>query len=732
MIANSRGGVYRTSSFLALSIQAVGFLVLAAFVGVAARLPADQLLSGSDSVVSPGAIRILMVALALAILASSIYLARRSVAVAPYKFLMIAIAGAVAIKALLIATVEPRWGGDFLRYWDNAQAMVENGSLKAGTSIYKQRASLIFYPVYKLFGDTPLALKVINALGAMITAALAYDILRIVRNHQAAQAFVVLFLLCPMPAFDALFPSHDLWGTVFFVAALWSMTRASYIPAGTKMRWLRTAGHAGVCAVFVVLLEVQRGAASMLPLAMVITAILLLPMRTLKENWSGGWQPERRAPLVVALIVLVAFIPLNFTAEQLGFKKSTLVDHARAATLMKMAAHGGVFSNARSATWVRFDERFTEKRAQGSAAVADFGQSIVLSSWADPDGGKFRLIRAVSPRLFQLGYPSDWDVALRAPQGMSQGTRGALISYTNAYGIVLALATAIALLLAALSQRTPPLPILLSLVFTLLLAASLLGFFENKPPNLYSAWIAYLMLTAWLASTTPADSGLVTRRGMAASFLGIFLLVAGYIGARTALDSLYEAEDGRIITDWNVTSRSANGGPKALQPVDPYPLGFNSDYYAEGSIKDWIIEDAGNDSKRLAKYASDFFTIMELSLPIKVGDRAVMSKIVCTQSSRTALEFFLFAAYERRSRPQSFTFEVSVDGKVAKRISIPLEGRNFRLVEVDGMFSRPGCQNVELAVVSNVARTADSWRRASHVEVWNPRLIERPTLGGTK
>ncbi|MEZ0470919.1 ArnT family glycosyltransferase [Luteimonas salinilitoris] len=719
--------VTRFSAAFALlpqSVQAAGLLLLAAFVGAAIRLPAAQLLGDPEAVAPSAPVRALLIALVLATLASAIYLARRRSPLPILPFFAFAAAAAILVKALLIVTVEPRWAGDFLRYWESTKAMVENGAVNAGTSIYKQRASVVLYPVYKIFGDAPIALKIVNAFGWLLTALLAYDMLRISRNHQAAQAFTVLFLLCPMPAFDALFPSHDLWGTLILTMALWSMTRASYSAPRRAMAWPRVIAYALVCGFSVVLLEIQRGAASMLPLAMLITAALLMLARSTSDRQTSDWQFRKPAPLVVAITALLLFAPLIFAAEQAGFMKSNTVDRVRAAPLMQMAAHGGVFGNARSATWVRFDERFTEKREQGSAAVVDFAQSIVLTSWADPEGSKLRLIRAVSPRLFQLGYPSDWDVSLRSPAGMSPETRSVLVGYTNAFGFILAVTITLSLLVAALSGRTPPLPVLLALVFTLLLATSLLGFFENKPPNLYSGWLAYLMLISWLASTVPSKPGIASKRGVITSVVGVALLCGTYMTARAALDAFYDAEDGRIITNWEVERRPVDGRQGPGHSPHPWPLAFNTEYYAKGSIKDWIREDAGGDSKRLAKYASNFFTIMEHPLPMERGDRIVMSKQVCTDSRRTSLEFFLFALYQRQDRPDSFVLEVSSDGEVHRRIGIPLKERNFRLITVDGIFSQPGCRMVELSLKSNVKSTRDSWRRASHVEIWNPRLID--------
>lgn len=723
MIQTSSAKRFSPLALAPIAIQAAGFLLLAFFVGAAARLPFAQLLAGPDAGAS-APVRALMMLVTLAIFASAIYLARRPTPLPVRPFMAAALAAAVVVKVVLIIAVEPRWGGDFLRYWENAAAMVEGGSVHAATSIYKQRASLVFYPVYKIFGDVPLALKIVNALGWIALAALAYDLLRIARNHQTAQAFTALLLLCPMPAFDALFPSHDHWGTVFLVAALWSVTRAGYAPAGEKRSWWVIVGYSVLCALCVTLMEIQRGAASMLVLAMMATALLLLANRSNPQAGGTGFALSKSGVVTASVAVLLLFVPLNFVAEQAGFRKSSTADHARAATIMKMAAHGGVFSNARSATWVRFDERFTEKRAQGSAAVTDFAQSIVLTSWADPEGTKLELIRDVSPRLFQLGYPSDWDVNLRAPAGMSAGTRAGLVAYTNAFGLVFAIATTLSLLVAALAARTPPLPVLLALVFTLLLAASLLGFFENKPPNLYSGWITYLMLISWIASSTPSRVQAVNKQGLVASVVGVLLVCGGYLGARATLDALYHHADGRIIMDWEVAHRPASGGAPQEYSPHPWPLGFNTEYYAKGSIKDWIIKDAGDDSRRLGQYASRFYTILEHPLPIRKGDRVAMSRRICAGSSRKTLEFFLFAGYQRKERPRSFTVEVSGDGQAYRTIHVPLEGRNFRLFTVDGMFDQSECRDVELAVRANVSSAGDSWRRASHVEIWNPRLIE--------
>src|SRR5690606_30305262 len=132
----------------------------------------------------------------------------------------------------------------------------------------------------------------------------------------------------------------------------------------------------------------------------------------------------------------------------------------------------------------------------------------------------------------------------------------------------------------------------------------------------------------------------------------------------------------------------------------------------------------GDDSRRLGQYASRFYTILEHPLPIRKGNRVAMSRRICAGSSRKTLEFFLFAGYQRKERPRSFTVEVSGDGQAYRTIHVPLEGRNFRLFTVDGMLDQSECRDVELAVRANVSSAGDAWGRASHVEIWNPRLIE--------
>lgn len=110
MIQTSSAERFSPLALAPIAIQAAGFLLLAFFVGAAARLPFAQLLASPDAGAS-APVRALVLLVTLAIFTSAIYLARRPAPVPVRPFMAAALATAVVVKAVLIIAVEPRWGG---------------------------------------------------------------------------------------------------------------------------------------------------------------------------------------------------------------------------------------------------------------------------------------------------------------------------------------------------------------------------------------------------------------------------------------------------------------------------------------------------------------------------------------------------------------------------------------------------------------------------------------------
>ena len=658
--------------------------------------------------------------LALLAIGSAVTVGYRNTPLPPGRFLIALTAASIAVRMLLAAHVDPVWGGDYLRYWDRALSLAGHESLSIN-SFYEQRALPVFYPLVSVFGNSALALKTANALALTAVQLMGYDILRKCRSHQAAQGFGILFLFAPVPAYEALIPSHNLWGLFFTCLALWLIARACYLSRGTRRYWFKVCLYGLATTIAIELLELQRGTSLLFTMSVGLSALLIcvtaigLPR---EGRESAG------ALLIIAAICTVLYMPIAATSTALGLRIAQ-TSQFEATTYMKLAAHGGTMGNGQSDSWARFDERFQDKHHQGTGAARDFARSIILSSWVDPDESKIRLIHSLAPRLFDLGYPTDWNVALKSPRGISPPILKALIYYADCYGFFLSLLFLVALVRAGAAYAAPPAPILIGLILTSATAAALLVVFENKAPNLFSIWLAAPFVVALTNSRTGSQANPESfKLGQIVS--GGALILLSLIAVRLGISAFFNDEDGRILRGWSVDDSAAevSTDSKPTGVRAPHTLAFNARYYEKGALKPWVIREAATDSSRLSEFAANEFTVLELPAPPRKGDRVSMSKRVCVDSaSRGTLEFFLFSSYQRNLRTPPFVVDVLVDGKSVKRISVPFNGRTMRLFQA-AVFTEPACRELTIALTSNVTRTAESWRRASHVEVWLPRLVD--------
>ena len=628
------------------------------------------------------------------------------------------------IRGLLALYVDSQWSTDYLRYWQHAIAMADSGALSVG-NLYDQRALLIAYPVVRLFGpDAQLAMKLVNVAVLLVIQLLGYDMMRLARSHQAAQAMTILLLAAPMPAYVALIPSHDLWGLFFLAVATWAAIRATYLTRTTHA-WLPIAGLAAVCGVATYCLELQRTTGTLFALALCLAAAL-------------SWFLHRDAPaakdlaqrngrlLAVALACLVMQPVLEQIGTRLDIHPSARIV-AEPSHKMKLTAHSGAMGTATSDWYARFRDRFSIKETGDYASASEFSRSIMLSTWIlQPEG---KLLHAVShmPRMFDLGYPVDWDTALRKPTKISVATRGLLLFYAGIFGLAFGVMLISALVTTAVSQRKLPPPLLILTVMLAVLSFLLLVLFENKAPNIFPIWLVGSMLIAWFASSARPKPGSAVSIAAKSSFT-LAATIAVVLVASVVLWMIgrltYTESDGRILDKWSLSLEQAVVPPADWERMlsTAIPRAFEATFY-ETEKRGFVMRAAPKDGARIRKYSGDLLTVLEFPATLSSGDTLTMARKVCGMGEPRALEFFVFSPLRRKDISEAFSLDVTVDGETVTHVPIPLKGSSMRLIRTPTVISGRECREVALSLTSNTARTAASWRRASRTEIWFPRLV---------
>lgn len=722
--------IMRASTFLASAAVSVSLLYLCVGVLFGLGLTFDNVIALAGTSVGAGGIFQRLV-VAGAVLAVAIWAWRVARRPRPYPLIPFVI-GLVVVGAgargLLALCVDSQWSTDYLRYWQHAVAMVDSGAL-AARDLYDQRAFLIAYPVARLFGpDAHLAMKLLNVALLLAVQLLAYDMMRLARNHQAAQAMSIVLLAAPMPAFVALIPSHDLWGLFFLTVATWTATRSAYLARSSHF-WWRVAGLAMVCALATYCLELQRTTGTLFALALSLASLLCW---FLCRSSSGSKDLAHRAgPLVAVALVCLMMQPL---LAQVG----TRLDIHPAARLtaepmhkMKLAAHSGAMGTATSDWYARFRDRFNPKASQDYATASEFARSLTLSTWILEPEGKLLHVAAHMPRMFDLGYPMDWDTALRKPTTISPATRQTLLFYAGAFGLAFGLALALALATTAVSRRTVPAPILILTVMVTVLSFLLLVLFENKAPNIFPIWLAGSMVIAWVASAVkPEPRARISTAANGSLALGAaILIVVSASGAAWAIARLtYTENDGRILDGWSLSLEQSVAPPADWETSlsAAAPRAFETPFY-ESEKRGFVLRAAPTDGARIQKYSRDLLTVLEFPATLSSGDTLTMTREVCGAGEPRGLEFFVFSPLRRKDVSEAFSLYVNIDGDAVAHVPIPLEGGSMRLVHIPAVIQDRECREVALSLTSNTSRTAASWRRASRTEIWFPRLVATAT-----
>jgi hypothetical protein len=669
----------------------------------------------------------MLVALATAGSLGSVHLAKRTRPLDPRVFVPALVLSGLAIHLVLVATIKPQWGTDYYRYWEYAQDLVKRGEYGGLNAPYYSRSLFFPYPVIRAFGpEATVVLKLVNVALLAAMQLLVYDILRRIRSHQAAQSGSLVFLLAPLPAYVALIPSHDLWGTFFLTAAAWLTVSSIDIARTRTARWYYWIPLACAAGAVAFLTEVQRSLGLIFCIGLLTAALLAWLSHTSPDN-----EARTRTPRHALLALCVAALCLaSFAGASLADRTLKLNAEARPVlTNMKFAANGGGMGNGKSDWFARFRDRFSEKQNSPEEAK-DFARSSVLSSWAMQPVDRAARMAGHATRLFSLTYPRDWDWPLRKPEDRSESTRQALIFYADAFGLTFGLLLLCSVVRLATSRRAAPTIVNALSMLLVATSLSLLLLFENKPYNIFPIWVVGTLAIA-LAFSAGTPTAMPARQSHSRlsnpGLGGGFLIAITALALPLVVRSFYMVADGRLLSDWTFAAQQKQLPVNHLwdaELVDARPEAFDPDAFDPDTLGQSYINQSSEDGDRIRRYAGEAVTRMQFPAPVRSGESLHMSTAVCTGSSgRNRLEFFVYSPETLPEGDADFTLDVAVDGRESSAFSIPLEGKNFQRFLMDRAFTANSCHTLSFHLHANSAAPLDQSERGPFIEIWMPRLI---------
>ncbi|MGY0560316.1 hypothetical protein ACW7G2_06325 [Luteimonas sp. A277] len=647
-------------------------------------------------------------------------LLRRSQPLAPAVFISVLVAASLFIRYLLHHFVQAQWGTDYLRYWQYATDLVETGRFGGFNAPYYARSLFFPYPVIRLFGpEATHVLKAINTVLLLAMQLMAYDVLRRVRSHQAAQAASVLLLAAPIPAYMTLIPSHDLWGTFFIALAAWLVIIAMSAHRHVAIS-IAAAFAAGVTAYAA---EVQRGLGMVFCFALLI-AVVLFAFRSYRAQPHSGARQHPAARILVAIVCLGAYLgSAAFDSRHLHMQSEGRPIYAN----MKYAANASGMGNGKSDWFARFRDRFVEKQSSAEEA-RDFSRSALLSAWSLHPIDNVERVAAQGSRLYTLTYPRDWDWLLRNPKDLAPEVRSTLIFYSDLF----ALAFGVLLFFSCIriGFRLHPPPVLTALgILVIGISAVMLVIFENKPFNIFPIWIVGALLIGYgLPASTQAGRSVEPLAATVwhPGFSGLVAMVLLPALALAGVALSYSEAAGRWLSGWTVTVSGSSPAKQdwARELIEARPEAFDIESYDPSTLGQNYIANAGGDGDRIWKRAGDAVTRMQFPAPLRQDSTLTLSKPICIGGSgRSRLEFFVYSPEFEQGQKQSgsFTFDVEVDGRASEAIEIPLEGKKFQRFIVDNAFSANTCHQLSFRLHAH--DPSGETGNGQAVEIWMPRLV---------
>jgi len=663
-------------------------------------------------------------------------IANREVPLRPTAFLYILTVASIAVHLMLAFFVHPEWGSDYLRYWQHAQALVEEGRYSGASDPFDSRALLVPYAVVRIFGpEARWALKLTNILLLTVCQLFAYDILRRLSDHRAAQAGALLLATAPLLAYTTLIPSHDLWGLFFLAASVWLITLAVYpsteLPAKAR-RWIPLALLAGV---FAYLAELQRGTGKVFCVALVFAGVV----GWLATMGIGAPKRARRRATTVVMASLICFASALAVAG-VGNKLELNSGPNTAVFMMKVAAHGSGMGNGTNAWFVRFNNRFGAAKYSEVEAV-DFAKSLTLSGWTLQPMDRTAHFVNQAKALFELS--SSWGWLLRNPEGISPRARSLFILYGDIFGLMFGALLVYALAKLVIARKLPPFPVFALLATILALAFTLLVIFENKSLNIFPVWFAASLTIACALVPSRADAAdepidtneriVWTNWRPLAEGTALFTVVV--MTAFAMLRLSFGVEDGRLINNWTFHNKQAKPTRSANWEdglLDARPEAFDPDAYDPRTIKSYrsrimksrFVRSASQDGDRIQKYAGDTVTRLQFPGTVTEGDQLDMTAKVCNRDGdRKNVEYFLFSPKLPIPKGSQFILNVSIDGNTVRRSNLPIKHKGLQRFVLKNALADRACHTLGFRLEAGRLGSAVPPTRTPFAEIWMPRLI---------
>lgn len=403
-------------------------------------------------------------------------LARRRQAFPPALFLAGYALAAVVLCVAYAHKIHPNYVSDFKRMWDAATVLADSG-LHPVAGIIQQRALPVLYPVVKVFGPNPIAVKVVN--GAMFVAIglLGYDALRTSHGHRMAQAFALAWLCSFEPLMSIGIPTHDLWGLFFIALAVWAAARACDAFAARRGD-IPVVGWTALVGILLALVQLQREVGVVLLIAALLSMACLVA-------WHRRGSGAAIAPMVVLVLAYVfagaLFDVVGARAPEQGQQD---LDTAR------LAGFSASFSDGRFSYGLAMRKTFVDTVPRPEARA--LSHAILLSDIAEQPG---RRIASVTKRLDALAQPGSqlYFYAAGAPRKAME-TLNVFVTVSALFSFGLAAAATVRLLQPSRRRVLPVTAMMVLFGGGMIAICCMLS--EMQPRYVFFMWFIAAMLVA--------------------------------------------------------------------------------------------------------------------------------------------------------------------------------------------------------------------------------------------
>lgn len=626
-------------------------------------------------------------------------LARRNVPVAIAPFLATSLVVGLTLRLLYVGYIRPEWYSDFLSYWQTGVELAHASEVTVH-DIYDQRAYFLTRPIVEVFGESRTALVAINALLLTFIQGVGYDLARRARNHQAAQAFSVLWIAVPEPLLTAAVPNHDLAGLTLAAAALWLLTVAQGTLALRRVALSATAGIA------LALLEATRGLGLVFSAVLVALALAAVVVQSARQGRAGfANQSVRRA----GVTLLITLISLTVTLSALS-RAGVTIDSATSTylTVRYTTPHSTSLSPGSHSFYAAFTKAFTQDLEQSVEQDVEkffeFRRSLVLSDFLAAPLTRLQAPIFRMQRQYALGSQQNFYL-----RGTPQVVRSTAAVYTDFFR----LGFAVLLLIAIYRHLRRPVHRVTLTDFLLLFVATtsmaLLLFGESQPRYLFFIWFAGALVIPLQARSK--DEEPITHRSPTLLLISAFaalgsLALLAFVSANGNLKDY----NGRILSRWQFSHdlndvASGNALLAGLQN--------------ESSN---VLVDA-KEKPMPTRFGALSLKLM-LPAPPAIARVAAARTQICGIRPSSALEFQF--ATPSQGKAGSFSLHLTADGKSIWQAPLP-NGRTPERVTVALPGGTDDCAQLEFSLHSHTDQSKRSWQRASFVEIFFPRIVRAPS-----